>query len=365
MPETGKAAVLYEAKKPLVVEEIEIEEPRQNEVLVKVAAAGVCHSDLHFIEGLWPFPLPAVMGHEGAGVVERVGEGVTSVKPGDHVILSWVPSCGICRECVTGKPYLCSGGFPPHAMKDGTSRLKKGDRQLFHFTAVSSFAQYLVTHEAAMVKIRDDAPLDKVALIGCGVMTGVGAVINTAKVEVGSSVAVFGCGGVGLNVVQGADLAAAATIIAVDTLDNKLDMAKQFGATHLVNASKENPVTKIQEISGGGVDYAFEVIGNPDVITQAFESVRAGGVAVVVGMPPVGSQVTLSAARIFLSAKTLKGCNYGSTRFRVDMPMLVDLYMAGRLKLDELITRTYPLEGINDAFEAMKKGEVARSIIKF
>jgi S-(hydroxymethyl)glutathione dehydrogenase/alcohol dehydrogenase len=360
-----KAAVLYEAKKPLVVEEIEIEEPKQGEVMVKLAAAGVCHSDLHFMEGLWQYPLPVLMGHEGAGIVEKVGQGVTSVKPGDHVVLSWTPSCGMCPNCVRGKPYLCTGHGSGPTMRDGTSRLKKGDQRINHFISVSSFAEYAVLPEIGMVKVRDDAPLDKVALVGCGVMTGVGAVINTAKVEVGSSVAVFGCGGVGLNVVQGANLAAATTIIAVDTLDNKLEMAKQFGATHVVNASKEDPLAKIREITGGGADYAFEVIGKAEVIAQAFDSVKPGGTAVAVGMPPLGSQLTLNAALIFMQAKTLMGCNYGSARFRVDMPMLVDLYMAGRLKLDELVSRTYPIEKINEAFDAMKNGEVARSIIKF
>ncbi len=360
-----KAAVFYEANKPLVVEEIEIEEPKQGEAMVKMAAAGVCHSDLHFMEGLWPWPTPAVLGHEGAGIVEKVGQGVTSVQPGDHVIFSWTPSCGMCRNCVIGKPYLCTGHGSGPTMRDGTSRLKKGDQTIHHFISVSSFAEHAVVPEIGMVKVRDDAPLDKVALVGCAVMTGVGAVINTAKVEVGSSVAVFGCGGVGLNVVQGANLADATTIIAVDMLDNKLEMAKQFGATHLVNASKDDPVMKIHEITGGGADYAFEVIGKAEVITQAFESVKPGGTAVVVGMPPLGSQTTLNAALIFMQDKTLKGCNYGSTRFRVDMPMLVDLYMAGKLKIDELVTRSYPLEKINEAFEAMKKGEVARSIIKF
>ena len=359
-----KAAVLYEAKKPLVVEDVEIEDPKRGEVLVKVATAGVCHSDLHFMEGLWPFPLPAIFGHEGAGVVERVGEGVTLVQPGDHVILSWVAPCGLCRNCSRGKPYLCTSN-PAASMKDGTTRLKKGDQSIFHFIGVSSFAQYLVAHETAMVKVREDAPLDKVALIGCGVMTGVGAVVNTAKVEMGSSVAVFGCGGVGLNVIQGANLAGATTIIAVDKFDNKLEMAKGLGATHVINASNEDPVAKVREIvAGAGADYAFEVIGIPEVVTQAFDAVAPGGTAVMVGMPPIGAPVTINSLGLFLG-KTLRGAYYGSARVRVDMPALVDLYMAGKLKLDELITRSYSLDGINDAFEVMKKGEVARSIIKF
>jgi S-(hydroxymethyl)glutathione dehydrogenase/alcohol dehydrogenase len=357
-----KAAVLYEVKKPLVVENIDIEEPKQGEVLVKVVAAGVCHSDLHFMEGLWPTPLPVVVGHEGAGIVERVGAGVTLVQPGDHVILSWVASCGTCRNCVWGKPYLCINS-PLSTMKDGSTRLKKGNQAIFHETGVSSFAEYAVVHETAMVKIRDDAPLDKVALIGCAVTTGVGAVMNTAKVEIGSSVAVFGCGGVGLNVIQGANLAGATKIIAVDTLDNKLEMAKGFGATHLINASKENPVAKIHEVTGGlGVGYSFEVVGLPEIVAQAFDAIDRSGTTVMVGMPPMGAPLTVNSTGLFFG-KTLKGALYGSTRFRIDMPTLVDLYMASKLKLDELVTRTYPLESVNDAFEAMKKGEVARSIL--
>jgi S-(hydroxymethyl)glutathione dehydrogenase/alcohol dehydrogenase len=225
-----KAAVLYEQKKPLVVDDIQLEEPRGHEVLVKVAAAGVCHSDLHFIDGLWPAPIPMVMGHEGAGTVEKVGDHVEVVQPGDHVIFSWVPSCGVCRYCTQGRPYLCEAG-PSTTMKDGSTRFHKGEQRLFHQTAVSCFSEYTVTHETAVVKIRDDMPLDRASLIGCSVMTGVGAVVNAAKVELGSSVAVFGCGGVGLNVVQGASLVGATKIIAVDRLDSKLEMAKAFGAT--------------------------------------------------------------------------------------------------------------------------------------
>jgi S-(hydroxymethyl)glutathione dehydrogenase/alcohol dehydrogenase len=249
-------------------------------------------------------------------------------------------------------------------MKDGTTRFRKDGQALFHQTAVSAFAEYTVTHETAVVKIRDDMPLDKAALIGCGVMTGVGAVMNTAKVEIGSSVAVFGCGGVGLNVVQGAHLAGANRIIAVDTLDNKLEMAKRMGATHAVNATRENPVARVLEISGRGVDYAFEAIGLPEVVAQAFEATDPAGTTLMVGMPPAGSLVAVSALGLLLG-KTLKGAYYGSARFRIDMPKLVDLYMAGRLKLDELISHTYPLDSINEAFDALRHGEAARSIIKF
>jgi len=360
-----KAAVLYETKKPLVVEEIDVEDPKEGEVMVRTAAAGVCHSDLHFIEGLWPFPLPAVLGHEASGIVEKVGEGITHVQPGDHAVLSFIPSCGTCYYCTIGRPVLCSEGRGRGGvMKDGTTRLKKGGQDLRQFGGVAAFAEYMVVSERSVIKIREDAPLDKVSVVGCAVMTGVGAVTNTVRVEPGSSVAVIGAGGVGLNVIQGAALAGAAKIIAVDLLDNKLKMAEQFGATHTVNGTKEDPLGRIREITGGGADYAFEVIGNAKAIAQAFDSVRPGGTAVAVGMAPFASEVSISTTAL-LGEKVLRGSAYGSTRFPLDIPRIIDLYMAGRLKLDELITREYPLEDINDAFAAMKNGEVARSIIKF
>jgi S-(hydroxymethyl)glutathione dehydrogenase/alcohol dehydrogenase len=249
-------------------------------------------------------------------------------------------------------------------MLDGTTRFHKGDQVIYHQTAVSAFAERTVTHETAVVKIREDMPLDKAALIGCSVMTGVGAVTNTAKVKVGSSVAVFGCGGVGLNVIQGACLAGATRIIAVDTLENKLALACEFGATDTINATKEDPVARIRELVRGGVDYSFEVIGIPEVVAQAFEAANKGGTVVMVGMPPVAASITIRSTGLFLG-KTLEGAFYGSTRFRMDMPALVELYMTNRLKLEELISRVYPLEQINEAFEALKRGEVARSIIKF
>jgi Zn-dependent alcohol dehydrogenase len=251
-------------------------------------------------------------------------------------------------------------------MKDGTTRLtlKRDGRSAFHFLGVSSFAEYAVVSEMAMAKVRNDAPLDKLCLVGCAVVTGVGAVLNTARVTPGKSVAVFGCGGVGLNIIQGANLVSAWPIIAVDTVDSKLKLAREFGASHLVNATGEQPVARIQEISGGGVDFAFEAIGNADVLHQAFDSIDRGGMAIMVGLPPITAKFEIMPLVLFAD-KALRGCGYGSTNFRHDFPMLVDLYMAKKLKLDELISRTYPLEGINDAFEAMKKGEVARSIITF
>ena len=353
-----KAAVLREVKKPLVIEDVTIDDPGPGQVLVKTAASGVCHSDLHFIDGLWPVALPAVLGHEAAGVVEQVGPDVEYVEPGDHVILLFVPFCGSCRFCSTGQPYLCSQG----RRRGGTLHI--GDQAVAPFLSMSSFAEYMVVPENGVVKIRKDVPLDRAALVGCGVMTGVGAVINTAKVEPGATVAVIGTGGVGLNVIQGAELAGAERIIAIDIHPNKLEMAREFGATHFVDASKEDPIGRVRELTDGGADYAFEVIGLPQAITQAFNMVRRGGMAVVVGMAPLGSETTIDASA-FLFEKTIKGCTYGSARPRYDMPRIIDLYMAGKLKLDELVSRTYPIEQINDAFDAMKNGEVARSVIAF
>ena len=353
-----KAAVLREVNKPVVIEDVQIGQPGPGQVLVKTAASGVCHSDLHFIDGAWPIGLPVVLGHEAAGVVEQVGEDITYVQPGDHVVLLFVPFCGSCRDCMTGRPYLCVEG----RKQQGTLRI--GDQDVAAFASMSSFAEYMVVPEGGVVKIRKDVPLDRAALVGCGVMTGVGAAINTAKVQPGTTCAVIGAGGVGLNVIQGCALAGAERIIAVDVHPNKLEMAREFGATHFVDASKENAVAKVHELTGGGADYAFEVIGLPETITQAFDMVRRGGEAIVVGMAPLGSTASISAPA-FLMEKVLRGCCYGSTRPRYDMPRLIDLYMAGKLKLDELVSRTYPLDGINDAFEAMKNGEVARSVIVF
>ncbi len=362
-----KAAVYYRPHEPLSVEEVELLEPQRQEATVRIAAAGVCHSDLHFIDGLLPHLAPAVLGHEGAGVIEAVGEGVTYVQPGDHVILSFIPSCGECSYCIVGRPNLCTAGNRAAArgtLLDGTTRLRKGGEPLYHMTCTSCFAERAVLPESSLVKIGEEMPLDRAALIGCGVMTGVGAAINTARVQAGSTVAVIGCGGVGLNVVQGAALCGAAKIIAIDVNDFKLELAQQFGATHAVNAAKEDPVTAVRNLSPGGADYAFEVIGRPETMRQAYDATRRGGMTVVVGLAPAGAELSIPAGSL-LQEKVLTGSAYGGTRPRVDMPKLVELYLAGKLKLDELISRVYPLDGINEAFEAMRAGEVARSIIRF
>jgi S-(hydroxymethyl)glutathione dehydrogenase/alcohol dehydrogenase len=362
-----KAAVFHEHNAPLKVEDIDIDKPKGGEVLVKLAASGVCHSDLSVINGTIPFPSPpAVLGHEGAGVVEEIGRDVTAVKPGDHVILSWRPSCGKCGYCVSGRPQLCQTIALPILqgyLPDGTSRLHKGGTEIKHFTGVSSFAEYAVVPETGIVKIRTDVPLEGAALVGCGVMTGVGAAINTARVAPGSSVAVIGCGGVGLNVVQGAALAGAEKIIAIDLNPKKLELAKQFGATHFVNPKDGDPVSQVMALTDGlGTDYAFEVIGRADTAVQAYNSIRPGGTAVVVGVAKPDDMITIPAVSL-LQEKTLKGSIYGSARPSIDMPKILDLYMNKKLKLDELVSRRIKLEEINLAFEWMEKGEVARSVI--
>ena len=359
-----KAAVLYEPHTPLKVEELDLDEPKQGEVRIKLVGAGVCHSDYNKIDGHNVIKtLPMILGHEGAGIVRQVGPGVTSLALGDHVILSLAPQCGRCRNCAAGRPNLCEGHRAEAGkMPDGTTRFSKDGVPYYH--GLATFTEETVVLADIAVKVRDDVPLEKVCLVGCGVMTGVGAVVNRAKVEAGSTVAVFGCGGVGLNVVQGAVLAAASKIIAVDKVQFKLEKASEMGATHLLNADQEDPVESVLEITGGGADYAFEVIGSPQVVRQAFESVRTGGTAVMVGIPPAGAEITIPAGPLFPD-RTLMGTYYGAGRPRVDFPWLLDLYMEGRLKLDELITRYRPLDEINEAFDDMKNGITARTVLTF
>ncbi|HYC21058.1 MAG TPA: Zn-dependent alcohol dehydrogenase [Candidatus Bathyarchaeia archaeon] len=362
-----KAAVLHAFNEPFKVESVELGEPRDGEVRVKLAASGVCHSDLSIQRGILPIMAPVIIGHEGAGLVEAVGRGVKSVAPGDHVVLTWLSSCGVCRDCARARPHLCkraaqliSGGG---RMADGTTRFKCGGHDMPHW--VGSFAEHTIVAEEAVVKIREDVPLAAAALVGCGVMTGVGAVLNTAKVEPGATVAVFGAGGVGLNAVQAAALAGAEKVIVVDVNDAKLKLAKEFGATHVVNGKKDDPVAAIQELTDGGAEYVFEVIGNTSVIEQAFNALRAGGKLVIVGVPAVSSQVTFPAAFFPLAEKAVLGSYYGSPRYRYDMPMILDLYMAKKLKLDELISKRLKIDDIQVAFDLMEKGEVARSVIAY
>lgn len=363
-----KAAVLYEANKPLAVEELELQEPTAGEVLVKYVASGVCHTDLSFTQGLRPIPMPIVLGHEGAGIVEKVGLGVTRVREGQHFIANPEPFCGMCKFCVGGRSNLCvMRGTPKNLFKmlDGTHRLYRNGEPVHVLLQVSTFSDRAVLPQECVIPIRDDAPLDKVCLIGCGVMSGVGSVFNRARVEPGSSVAVFGCGGVGLSVVQGAFLAGAARIIAVDVLRNKLEMAERFGATHLIDATREDPITRIQQLTDDlGVDYSFEAVGTAKTIEDAFASVHKGGTCVVIGLPPSGTKVSLD-IDVIRPERVLMGSAFGGARQMIDLPMLVDLYMSGRLKLDELISKTLPLEEINTALQDLQKGEAARSVLKY
>jgi S-(hydroxymethyl)glutathione dehydrogenase/alcohol dehydrogenase len=361
-----KAAVLYEPQTPLVVETLDLDDPKEGEVLVRLVSAGVCHSDYHVMKGEWKSPLPMVLGHEAAGVVEKVGPGVNMSKPGDHVILNFRPNCGWCRYCTVGRPVLCNGADTARwTLFDGTVRLHKGNQDIYHFARTASFAEYVVVPQSGAVPVRDDMPLDKACLVGCSVMTGVGSVINTAKVVPGSSVMVIGCGGVGLNVIQGAVLAGAGRIIAVDVLENKLAYAQQFGATDIIDASHGDTVARVRDLTDGGVDYAFEAIGNSRTILQAYESTRPGGVTTVVGMAPEDDEVSINALSLPRTEKVIMGSWYGSARPWVDLPKMVDLYLSGKIQVDSLISRTYPLDEINTAYDALSKGEVARSILLY
>lgn len=362
----ASAAVLYEVNKPLVVEDVDVLEPGAHEVQVRFAANGVCHSDLHVMTGDYPHPLPVVLGHEASGVVERIGAGVESVKPGDHVCSSYIPSCGRCGYCINGTPTLCAlRDRPRWFMLDGTPRFRKGGQGLHHFLQVSGYATHAVLPEDSVIPIRRDAPLDVVCLVSCGVLAGVGPVINRAKVPAGATVAVWGCGGVGLNTIQAARMVGAAKIIAVDLLPQKLRWAEEFGATHCVDASREDPVARVQAIAGGGgVDFAFEVVGLQKTVEQAVLSTHRGGMAVIVGVCPAGTRLSLDPT-LFLQQRTLTGTSFGGGHQRTDVPMLIDLFMDGRYRLEELISRRMPLREINEAFDLLRQGEVKRSVIVY
>ena len=358
-----KAAVFREVNVPMEIEEITISKPGPREVLIRTKAAGICHSDLHFWNGSYPGVVPMVLGHESAGIVEQVGSDVHYVKPGDHVITCLSVFCGHCEKCLTGHLSLCREPETNRGAED-EPRLSQAQQPLTQFAELGSFAEMMLVHEHALVKMREDMPMDRAALIGCGVTTGVGAVIHTAAVEPGATVAVIGCGGVGLSTINGAALAGASRIIAVDRVASKLELARKFGATDVVDASDGDAVAKVIEMTSGGVHYSFEAIGLKVTAEQAFQMLRVGGTATVVGMIPPGQMVSVHGVD-FLFEKKIQGSMMGSNRFRVDMPRFVDFYLQGKLHLDELVSNRIGLEDINEGMAALNTGEIARGVIMF
>lgn len=357
-----KAAVLTAAQTPLAIEEITLDELVAGEALVRIVTAGVCHSDLHFIEGTYRARYPHILGHEVAGVVEQVGAGVANVRPGDRVILGFVQPCGHCSFCDSGRPALCVTPAAETRAAERPARRRADGTAVSAMTNVGGFAEYAITAATGLIRVPDDVSLEVAALVGCSVTTGYGAVVNTAGVEPGSTVAVIGAGGVGLNIIQAARLAGAARIVAVDMVEHKLATARQFGATDVVNAGEGDPVERVKELTGGGAHYAFEAIGLRATAEQAYEMAARGGTAVIVGMVPPREQIAVSGL-IWMHEKTLKGSFYGSARFHTDIPRILDLYRQGRLDLDSLVTRRYRLEEVNDAFDALRRAEGTRSVL--
>ncbi len=366
-----RAAVAHEAGKPLSVETVELEGPREGEVLVEIKATGVCHTDAYTLSGKDPEGLfPSILGHEGAGVVVEVGKNVSSLAKGDHVIPLYTPECRACAYCTSGKTNLCQAIRATQGkglMPDGTSRFSLGQKTLLHYMGTSTFASFTVVPEIALAKIRPDAPFDKVCYIGCGVTTGIGAVLNTAKVSPGESVVVFGLGGIGLNVIQGARMSGAGMIVGVDTNPKKKVLANKLGMTHFVNASevKGDLVAHLVELTGGGADYSFECIGNVKVMRQALECCHKGwGVSVIIGVAGAGEEIATRPFQL-VTGRVWKGTAFGGAKGRTDVPKIVDWYMEGKVNIDDLITHTMPLERINDAFELMHAGESIRSVVTF
>jgi len=344
-----------------VIEEVDIDPPQKDEVKVKIAATAVCHSDIHDIMGELRVDTPFICGHESSGYVDEVGKDVTSVKPGDPVVVSLLASCGKCIYCRTGRSHLCSFMWP----LDRESRIRSRDGKSIPQTVrMGSFAEYAVVHESQVVKIPADMPLDCASLLACGVITGFGAVVNRAKVEVASSCVIIGTGGVGLNAIQGAAISGAYPVIAVDVLGSKLEASKIFGATHTVNAAKKDAVETVREITGGA-EYVFVTVGNADAILQGFAMLRPGGMTVVVGLPKATDTITLSPLMFIKDEKTLTASYMGSTELQTDIPKMIELYKAGILKLDELITGRYPLDQINEAIDSVVKGKALRNVIMF
>lgn len=366
-----KAAVAFGSGKPLSIETVQLEAPQSGEVLVEIKATGVCHTDAYTLSGADPEGLfPTILGHEGGGIVAEVGEGVTSVKPGDKVIPLYTPECRQCAYCLSQKTNLCQAIRSTQGkgvMPNGTSRFSFNGEKLYHYMGTSTFANYTVLPEIAVAKIRDDAPLDKICLIGCGVTTGLGAVINTAKVEPGSNVVVFGLGGIGLNVIQGAKMVGASKIIGVDLNPDKRQMAESYGMTQFVNPKEIDGdlVEYLVELTGGGADYSFECIGNVKVMRQALECCHKGwGVSTIIGVAGAGEEISTRPFQL-VTGRVWKGSAFGGARGRTDVPTIVDWYMEGKINIDDLITHTMPIDRINEAFELMHKGESIRSVVTF
>ncbi|MEY4518995.1 MAG: hypothetical protein RLZZ499_1594 [Cyanobacteriota bacterium] len=366
-----KAAVAFASGKPLSIETVQLEAPQAGEVLIEIKATGVCHTDAYTLSGADPEGLfPTILGHEGAGIVAEVGEGVTSVKPGDQVIPLYTPECRQCAYCLSQKTNLCQAIRSTQGkgvMPNGTSRFSYQGEKLYHYMGTSTFANYTVLPEIAVAKIRDDAPLDKVCLIGCGVTTGLGAVINTAKVEPGANVVVFGLGGIGLNVIQGAKMVGASKIVGVDLNPDKQAMAKDYGMTDFVNPKEIDGdlVEYLVELTGGGADYSFECIGNVQVMRQALECCHKGwGVSTVIGVAGAGEEISTRPFQL-VTGRVWKGSAFGGARGRTDVPKIVDWYMEGKINIDDLVTHTMPIEQINEAFDLMHKGESIRSVVTF
>jgi S-(hydroxymethyl)glutathione dehydrogenase / alcohol dehydrogenase len=365
-----RAAVAWQAGQPLTIETLDLDGPRAGEVLVEVKATGICHTDYFTLSGADPEGLfPAVLGHEGAGVVVEVGAGVTSLKPGDHVIPLYTPECRQCKFCLSRKTNLCQlirGTQGKGLMPDGTSRFSLDGKPVLHYMGTSTFSNYIVAPEIAMAKIRSDAPFDKVCYIGCGVTTGVGAVIFTAKVEAGANVVVFGLGGIGLNVIQGAKMVGADKIIGVDLNPRREAMARKFGMTHFLNPKDHaNIVDAIVQLTDGGADYSFECIGNTTTMRQALECCHKGwGQSIIIGVAPAGAEISTRPFQL-VTGRQWKGSAFGGARGRTDVPKIVDWYMEGKLNIDDLITHTLKLEDINQGFELMKAGESIRSVVVF
>jgi S-(hydroxymethyl)glutathione dehydrogenase / alcohol dehydrogenase len=361
-----KAAVFRKVNEPLVIETVEIDKPWGREVLVRTVATGVCHSDLHVVDGLGRFALdrPIVLGHEGAGIVEAVGAEVTAVRPGDHVVACLSGFCGSCAQCLGGHPNLCTGGIVTRA-EEAAPRLAQKGQPFRQFLGVSSYAERMLLHENSLVKIDPELPLDRAALVGCWVLTGVGAALRSSGLQAGQTVAVFGCGGVGLSIIQGARIGGARQIIGVDVFQSKLEMARRVGATHAVNGAEDDPVKVIRALTGGaGVDHAFEAVGVAKLVRQAIESLAIRGTATIVGVLPPDAMIEFPWMAIRPECR-VQTSRMGSNRFRTDIPLYLDFYRQGRLLLDEMVTRRGRLGDINDAFRAMKAGEVARTVLTF